>query len=115
VDERRVVNGRAYLRVAAGRWYRYLLPESALVFVPGMVDRMTFSAGPAVVFEGGRVTGFRYASDGRAVSRLRLRVAAGTTAHASGWAVINGVPHLRLADGPLADRWVREGDLRVTD
>jgi hypothetical protein len=115
VKQRRVVNGRAYFLVTAGRWYRYLLPESAVAYLPGWVDRMAFDTHPAVVFDGRRVTGFRYASDGRRVSRRRVELAAGTTAHASAWAVINGVPHFKLADGPLAGRWVPEAGLRLTD
>lgn len=114
VRQRRIVNGRAYWLVIERPWYRYLMPESAVAHLPGFVDRMKFDVAPTIVFDGGRVTGFRYASDGRRVSRLRVRVADGTRAHASRWAVINGVPHFRLADGPLAGRWVNESELRLT-
>ena len=92
-----------------------LLPESAVAYLPGLVDRMAFAIPPTLELDGGWVYGYRYASDGRRVSRVRVRVADGTTAHASAWAVINGVAHLRLSDGPLAGRWVHESDLRLTD
>jgi hypothetical protein len=115
VRQRRVVNGRAYWLVAAGRWYRYLLPESAVAHLPGMVDRMVFTAHPTVTFDGGRVTGFRYNAEGRRVSRKRVDLAPGVTAHASAWAVINGVAHFRVIDGPLAGRWVAETQLRLSD
>lgn len=113
--ERRIVNGRPYLRIGAGRWTRYLLPESAVAYRPGFVDRMAFAVHPTVAFDGGRTTGYRYASDGSRVSRLRVAIAPGSEARVSAWAVINGVPHLRLADGPLAGHWVAESEFQLTD
>jgi hypothetical protein len=113
--QRRIVNGRPYLLITDGRWRRYLLPESSVAYRPGKVDTMRFDSMPAVAFDGGRVAGFRYASDGTRLSRRRVAVNAGATAHADRWAVINGVPHFRLDDGPLAGRWVRERDVQLAD
>jgi hypothetical protein len=80
-----------------------------------MVDRMAFTTHPTVMFDGGRVSGFRYSAEGRRVSRKRVDLAAGATAHASAWAVINGVAHFRIIDGPLGGRWVPETQLRLSD
>ncbi|HEX2194086.1 MAG TPA: glycosyl hydrolase family 18 protein [Candidatus Limnocylindria bacterium] len=108
VRARVIVNGVPYLAVASGRWIGYLLRESSVAHRPGAVDRIAFPALTAIRLTQGTHVGFRYDSDGNVLSRKRASLAGTALAHAGAWAVINGVPHFRVVDGPLAGTWVPE-------
>ena len=113
-DGRLIVNGVAYLSITSGPWSGYLLPESATAHARGAVDRIPFPSRPAIVIRAGTHTGYDYRPNGSVRSRVTRTLDDSLLAHARAWAVINGVPHLRVDDGPWAGTWVPEaGAIRM--
>jgi hypothetical protein len=108
------VNGRAYLRVVSGPWAGYLVRDSQRAFRPGLIERIGFPDTTPVVMRAGTHTGFRYAADGDVLSRVTATIGHARGVTARSWAVINGIPHFRITDGPWAGTWVAESnDVRL--
>jgi hypothetical protein len=108
LDGRRIINGVAYLSVVNGMWAGYLVPESAVAYRPGRIERIGFPARPRIVFNAGTYTGYVYRSDGSVASRVTATLPHASGAAAWAWAVINGVPHFLVHNGIWAGTWVPE-------
>jgi hypothetical protein len=89
-------------------WAGYLVPESAVAYRPGRIERIGFPARPRIVFNAGTYTGYVYRSDGSVASRVTATLPHASGAAASAWAVINGVPHFLVHNGIWAGTWVPE-------
>ncbi|TMB57655.1 MAG: hypothetical protein E6J47_01920 [Chloroflexi bacterium] len=108
VSSRAIINGRPYFAVSNGIWAGYWLPESSLIFRPGAVAGLDFASLPRISFASGTYTGYRYDSAGHRLGSLTATLPRSSAANAAGWAVINGQPMLRLANGIWAGYWLAE-------
>jgi hypothetical protein len=108
VSARAIINGRPYLAVVNGIWAGYWLPETALAYLPGRVDRIGLPGLPRLDFAPGTYTGYRYNASGAVTGTVTATLPRASGANAKVWAVINGIPHFRIANGIWADTWVPE-------
>ena len=110
VSGRRIVNGKAYLRVVSGQWAGFLVRESHRRYLPGAIEHLAFPERPSVRFAAGTHNGYRYAADGQVLQRVTATLGQASADPARAWAVINGVPHFRISSGPWDGTWVPESD-----
>jgi hypothetical protein len=110
VTARAIINGRPYLWVINGIWAGYWLPESALAHRAGMIERLAMPARPRIDFAPGVYTGYRYDVAGRVTGHVTATLPRASGANVSAWAVINGRPHFRVANGIWAGTWLPETD-----
>ncbi len=108
VNGRAIINGKPHLAVTNGVWAGYWLPESALVYRAGTIQRQDFPASPGVRFAAGTYTGYRYDTAGRVTGQKRFTLTRPSGADATAWAVINGRPHFLIANGVWSGYWVPE-------
>jgi hypothetical protein len=109
-DARAAINGRWYLHIVNGIWAGYWVPESWAASIAGRVDEMSFPGAPRITFATGTYTGYAFDAAGRVTGSRTYRLTAPSGASASGWAVINGRPYFRVANGIWAGYWVQDGE-----
>jgi D-alanyl-D-alanine carboxypeptidase len=106
---RTFISGRGvFLRLTSGALKGFLVPENARTHQRGMVGLVKYSRLRTLAFPVGRYTGYLFNSGYTAVTATRVAsVPAPSTATASRYAVISGRPHVLMASGTWASRWVR--------
>jgi spore germination protein YaaH len=97
-----------WLLVDNGIWAGYWIRESTRAYVPGEVDRVTFAGPRLVSFAIGTHTGYRFTATGAVSASKTATLGNSSSAQASARAVINGRPHLLIANGIWAGYWVPE-------
>lgn len=114
-DQRRIVAGRAYLRVASGTLKGRYVRESALAAVPGAVGVATYAPQALIRFPVDPVTGrrayigYRFDSAGRLTATKAATLAMAGAVHADRAAVIGGRRYVRIVDGAWAGYWMPAG------
>lgn len=108
VSARAIINGRAYLRVWNGIWAGYWLAESSSAYLRGTFDRTRLGSQPRLDIAAGTYTGYRYRASGAVIGRVTATLPRASGANAKAWAIINGVPHFRIANGIWAGTWIPE-------
>jgi hypothetical protein len=105
-----VVPGRpgGWLLVDNGVWAGYWIQESTRAHVPGEVDRVAFSPSNVVDFAAGSHTGYRFSASGAVTASRAAWLSRASSAAASARAVINGRPHVLVANGTWAGYWLPE-------
>jgi hypothetical protein len=105
-----VVPGRSggWLLVDNGVWAGYWIAESARAHVPGELDRVTFTPAKVVDFAAGSHTGYRFSASGAVTASKAVWLSRVSAAAASARAVINGRPHVLVANGTWAGYWLPE-------
>jgi hypothetical protein len=107
-DARATINGRAYWRAASGWLSGYWLPESALAYRFGFVDRIDFTAAPQIDLSPGTYTGYAYDANGRITDSVTVTPARLRTLTVVAWAVINGRARFLVSGGGLGGTWLME-------
>ena len=98
----------AWLLVENGVWAGYWIQESARAYLPGEIDRVTFSPTRSVSFASGSHTGYTFTASGSVSASKTYSLSAASTAPASARAVINGRSYLLISSGVWAGYWVPE-------
>jgi hypothetical protein len=113
--DRAIINGIPYWRLSSGPLDGFWVAESRTAHQRGKVDARTFAALPRVNVDAGRHTAYGYTSSGRRVEAVVLDLPEHARIRASGWAVINGVPHYRVSGGAWDGLWLPESDATRLD
>ncbi|HEX5740907.1 MAG TPA: D-glucuronyl C5-epimerase family protein [Pilimelia sp.] len=96
-----------WLRIAAppfqGRWVR---ERPGVAFRRGVAEWLPFAPPRLVRFRRGTYTGFRYGADGTVRARRSGTLSADSAAHARGRCLVDGAPHVLVADGLWAGYYV---------
>jgi len=97
-----------WFSVTNGVWAGYWIRESSRVYLAGFVDQVTFDPWRGVSFAAGAHTGYRFSTAGGVTASKAYTLARGSSASASGLAVINGRSYVLIANGVWAGYWVPE-------
>lgn len=107
VSRRAVINGAWQVKVADGIWAGYWLPESASVYVRGMLTLTDLDAARARMSSGTR-TAYRYRASGAMRSSRTLTLSSASGAPVAAWGTVNGRPSLYVTAGGWAGYWLPE-------
>jgi spore germination protein YaaH len=113
--DRAIINGVPYWRLSSGPLDGFWVAESRTAHQRGRVDARTFAALPRVNVDAGRHTAYGYTGSGRRVEAVVLDLPEHAWIRASGWAVVNGVPHYRVSGGVWDGLWLPESDATRLD
>jgi hypothetical protein len=104
---RAIINGQRHLLVEDGIWAGYWLPESSVIYIPGMLDLQDLGDSRARMSAGTR-TAYRYDRDGEQLGSRKLTLSSASGAPVRAWGVINGRPSLYVEGGGWAGYWLPE-------
>jgi spore germination protein YaaH len=107
-DARATINGRPSWHIAGGRLNGYWLPESAMAFKPGSIQRMELPAGPSIDISAGTHSGYRYSAQGGVIGSRTVHYGTARTVSVSAWKIVNGRPHFLVGSGALNGTWLPE-------
>jgi peptidoglycan/xylan/chitin deacetylase (PgdA/CDA1 family) len=106
-DLRTTVPGRGiHLRISAGLFAGYWVPEGRMSYVPGVVGLRTLSPAVAVAFPAGSYEAYRFDSTWALTSAWGRAMAKDSSAAADRAAVIDGRPYVRIVNGLFAGWWL---------
>ncbi len=106
---RAIINGRPYLLVSDGAWAGFWMPESAVVYRPGIIGRIDFPGLPRLSIAPGTYTGYRFSSTGVVSGVVTASLTRPSGANAAAWATINGRAYFLVSNGIWAGTWLAEG------
>ncbi len=98
----------AWLMVDNGVWAGYWIRESTRAYLPGEIDRVSFSPTRVATFAAGSHTGYRFTASGTVSGSRAYTLGRASAAGASARAVINGRPYALIANGVWAGYWMPE-------
>lgn len=106
-DLRTTVPGRGtHLRISAGLFAGYWVPEGRMTYVPGVVGLRAFNPAVSVAFPAGSYEAYRFDATWTLTGAWGRALAKNSYAAADRAAVIDGRPYVRIANGLFAGWWL---------
>jgi hypothetical protein len=109
VDQRGRISGKAgwWFRIASGAFKgRYLQEVPARVYYRGVAAALVYPAQVPVTLKPGRIRGEQIGALGAIIATKTVSISVPTKALVTQKAVVNGVPEVLVASGPLSGFWV---------